>query len=101
MNSRRTRDDSTILSRSHRAANLRCASEVRAQIPGPVIEVRVAVGDRVSAGTTMIVLEAMKMQNEIRAESSARVARVECAVGDPVEAGALLLRLEPEESPES
>jgi biotin carboxyl carrier protein len=66
-----------------------------------VIEVRVAVGDRVEAGTTLIVLEAMKMQNEIRAESSARVARVECAAGDPVEAGALLLRLEPPESPES
>jgi multidrug efflux pump subunit AcrA (membrane-fusion protein) len=77
------------------------ASEVRAQIPGRVIEVRVAVGDCVSAGTTMIVLEAMKMQNEIRAESSARVTRVECAAGDPVEAGALLLRLEPQESPES
>jgi len=63
--------------------------------------VRVAVGDCVSQGTTMIVLEAMKMQNEIRAESSARVTRVECAAGDPVEAGALLLRLEPQESPES
>ena len=68
---------------------------------GRVIEVRVAAGDSVEAGTTMIVLEAMKMQNEIRAESSARVARVECAAGDPVEAGALLLRLEPQESPES
>jgi acetyl/propionyl-CoA carboxylase alpha subunit len=77
------------------------ASEVRAQIPGRVIEVRVAEGDCVSAGTTLIVLEAMKMQNEIRAESSARVTRVECAAGDPVEAGALLLRLEPEESPKS
>ena len=77
------------------------ASEVRAQIPGRVIEVRVAVGDSVTAGTTLIVLEAMKMQNEIRAESSARVTRVECAAGDPVEAGALLLRLEPEASPTS
>ena len=77
------------------------ASEVRAQIPGRVIEVRVAVGDTVAAGTTLIVLEAMKMQNEIRAESSARVTRVDCAAGDPVEAGALLLRLEPQESPVS
>lgn len=73
------------------------ASEVRAPIPGRVIEVRVAVGDRVTVGTTLIVLEAMKMQNEIRSESAARVARVECVAGDPVEAGALLLWLEPEE----
>ena len=83
---------------SHRVGE---ASEVRAQIPGRVVEVRVSAGDRVTAGTTLIVLEAMKMQNEIRAESSARVDRVECAAGDPVEAGALLLRLEPEQTPSS
>ncbi len=90
--------------RDRAAAGIRSSvtsAEVRAQIPGRVIEVRVAVGDRVEAGTTLIVLEAMKMQNEIRAESSARVARIECAAGDPVEAGALLLRLEPDESPKS
>lgn len=75
--------------------------EIRAPIPGRVVEVRVVAGDAVDSGTTLLVLEAMKMQNEIRAESSARVTRVECAAGDTVEAGALLLRLEPEESPKS
>ncbi len=70
--------------------------EVRAQIPGRVVEVRVAQGDVVAAGTTLLVLEAMKMQNDIRAESPARVAKVECAPGQAVEAGALLVRLEPE-----
>ena len=69
--------------------------EVRALIPGRVVEVRVREGDDVAAGSTVLVLEAMKMQNEIRAESAARVTRVDCVAGQTVEAGALLLRLEP------
>ena len=70
------------------------AAEVRALIPGRVIEVRVGPGDRVSAGTPLVILEAMKMQNEIRAESAARVIQVECAAGQAVDMGAILLRLE-------
>jgi 3-methylcrotonyl-CoA carboxylase alpha subunit len=72
------------------------ATEVRAQIPGRIVEVRVGPGDRVAAGATLLVLEAMKMQNEIRADSAACVARIDCAAGQTVEAGALLIRLEPE-----
>jgi biotin carboxyl carrier protein len=72
--------------------------EVRALIPGRVVEVRVREGDDVAAGTTVLVLEAMKMQNEIRAEAAARVSGVDCVAGQTVEAGALLLRLEPARS---
>jgi len=72
------------------------ATEVRAQIPGRIVEVRVGPGDRVAAGTTLLVLEAMKMQNEIRADSAARVARIDCAAGQAVESGALLVLLESE-----
>ena len=67
----------------------------RSQIPGRVVDVRVSAGDLVSAGTTLVVLEAMKMQNEIQAESDARVVAVLCAAGQAVEAGAILIRLEP------
>ena len=72
------------------------STEVRAQIPGRVVEIRVAPGDVVAAGATLLVLEAMKMQNEIRSDSQARVETVECTAGQTVEAGALLIRLEPE-----
>ena len=71
------------------------AAEVRAQIPGRVVDVRVSAGDLVTPGTTLLVLEAMKMQNEIQAESDARVVAVLCAAGQAVETGAILVRLEP------
>jgi biotin carboxyl carrier protein len=70
--------------------------EIRAQIPGRVVEVRVAAGDRIDPGTTLLVLEAMKMQNEIRADSPGTVTKVECAPGQTVETGALLIRVEAE-----
>ena len=70
------------------------AIEIRAQIPGRVVEVRVDEGEVVAAGATLLVLEAMKMQNEIRAGSNARVTSVQCAPGLTVEKGQILLRLE-------
>lgn len=72
------------------------AAEIRAQIPGRVVEVRVAPGDHVAAGATLLVLEAMKMQNEIRADSAGLVARVDCSPGQAVETGAVLVRIESE-----
>jgi biotin carboxyl carrier protein len=71
------------------------AEEVRALMPGRVVEVAVAPGDRVPPGGLLLVLEAMKMQNEIRATRGGRVARVEVVAGRPVEGGARLVVLEP------
>lgn len=70
-------------------------AEVSAAMPGRVVEVRVAKGDRVSAGDVLLILEAMKMQNEIRAEADRVVAEISCAPGQAVETGAVLVRFEP------
>lgn len=68
--------------------------EIRAQMPGRVVEVSVRPGDRVQPGSLLLVLEAMKMQNEIRAERSGVVGRVMVAAGEAVEGGAALLAIE-------
>jgi biotin carboxyl carrier protein len=60
---------------------------IRSPIPGRVVKVLVKVDDRVTAGQTTIVLEAMKMENELRAPRAGRVASVSCAEGATVEAG--------------
>jgi 3-methylcrotonyl-CoA carboxylase alpha subunit len=67
--------------------------EVRALMPGRVVEVRVRPGDEVEAGAVLLVLEAMKMQNEIRAASRGVVSRCQVAAGDAVEGGGLMLAI--------
>jgi len=67
--------------------------EIRAQMPGRIVEVRVSKGDSVAEGQVLIVLEAMKMQNEIRAGAAGVVARCAVAAGEAVDGGALMVVL--------
>ena len=68
--------------------------EIRALMPGRVLEVSVAAGDAVEAGALLLVLEAMKMQNEIRAPRSGTLTRVEARAGMTVDGGALLATID-------
>ena len=68
--------------------------ELRAAMPGIVVDVKVAVGDAVTEGQTLVVLEAMKMQNPLGAEAAGKITRVCCKKGEAVAAGALLLEME-------
>jgi 3-methylcrotonyl-CoA carboxylase alpha subunit len=87
------------LSRSHAAGTDSAEEEIRALIPGRVLEVRVAEGDPVWPGEVLIVLEAMKMQNEIRAASGGTVARCAVSPGEAVEGRSLLLVVRPGPTP--
>jgi len=66
---------------------------VRAPMPGLVVRIEVAEGQEVDAGTGLVVVEAMKMENELRAPRSGRVQTVHVAVGQAVEKGASLVTL--------
>ena len=68
--------------------------EIRATIPGLVASLPVAPGDSVAQGDTVIVLEAMKMENEIAAPFAGTVGQVYVQPGEAVEKGALLLVIE-------
>jgi len=67
---------------------------VEAPIPGKVVAVKVAEGDRVEPGQPLVVLEAMKMENELAAEREGVVSRVHVEAGMAVEAGMILVELE-------
>ncbi|MBL8658813.1 MAG: ATP-grasp domain-containing protein [Rhodospirillales bacterium] len=66
---------------------------LRAAMPGRIVAVQVAAGDRVGRGETLVVLEAMKMEHAITAPSDGTVAAVPFAPGDQVEDGAVLVVL--------
>jgi biotin carboxyl carrier protein len=82
--------------RATRAADAAAASgpaDIRAIIPGRIAAVRVTAGETVEAGQTLLVVEAMKMQNELRAPRSGTVERVAVGDGQTVDRGDLLLVL--------
>ncbi len=65
-----------------------------APMPGVVIDVRCQPGDEVTAGQTLIVLEAMKMEHHMNAPADGRVAEVMVVIGQQVENGAVLVVFE-------
>jgi len=70
------------------------AEAVTAPMPGKVVRVLVAVGDRVEAGQGLAVVEAMKMQNEMKAAHAGRVESIAVKEGDTVAAGQALATIE-------
>lgn len=64
---------------------------LRAPIPGRVVKVPVKIGDTVKIGQTLLVLEAMKMENEIRAPQAGVVSAIHAAEGSAVETGQNLI----------
>lgn len=68
---------------------------VSASMPGKVVTVEVSVGDAVEEGQTVLILEAMKMQNEVAAPITGVVTAVHCEDGLNVEANVPLVVIEP------
>ena len=67
------------------------SASLKAPMPGLVVRVAVAGGDAVEQGDTLLIVEAMKMENELRAAGPARVKRVLAAPGEAVEKGQVLV----------
>ncbi len=65
-----------------------------APLPGKITHVAVRPGDRVQAGDTLVVIEAMKMENEFKAAAAGTVVEVRVAPGQAVNPGDLLVTLE-------
>jgi biotin carboxyl carrier protein len=67
--------------------------EVRAVIPGTIVEIKVRKGQRISDGQVLLVLEAMKMYNEIEAKIDGKIEEINVSPGDRVEKGQLMIRI--------
>ena len=76
------------------AAGAGQAHTLRAPLPGKITHVAVQPGERVAAGQTLVVIEAMKMENEFKAAAAGTVADVRVSPGQAVNPGDVLVVLE-------
>ncbi|MBM4438912.1 MAG: acetyl-CoA carboxylase biotin carboxyl carrier protein subunit [Candidatus Rokubacteria bacterium] len=64
---------------------------VKAPLPGKITHVAVRAGERVTPGQSLVVIEAMKMENELKASAAGTVADVRVSAGQAVNAGDVLV----------
>jgi biotin carboxyl carrier protein len=79
---------------SSAALSTQRARPLTAPMPGLVVRVHVSPGDLVTAGQSIVVMEAMKMENELRAPAAGKVKAVRAVVGAAVEKGVVLVEFE-------
>ena len=65
--------------------------EVKAPMPGKVLQLKVKEGDNVKDGDTLLILEAMKMENEIIANASGSIKKINVTANNMVDTGDLLM----------
>ena len=68
--------------------------EIKATMPGRVINVLVAPGDDVTEGQGIVVVEAMKLENELKSPKAGKVQEVKVVAGQTVEKGELMIVIE-------
>lgn len=69
-------------------------NDLKAPMPGLVLDIRVTEGESVSKGQALLVLEAMKMENVLKAESDATIKAIHCEKGAAVEKNQVLIEFD-------
>jgi len=80
---------------THAIEGLAGGDDVRAPMPGKVLDVKAVVGQTVKRGDALVVMEAMKMEHTLTAPRDGVVAEVGAVAGVQTVEGAVLVRLEP------
>ena len=67
--------------------------EIKAPMPGKVIDIMIKEGEEVKKGDSLLILEAMKMENVIKAPHDLKIKSTKVEIGQAVEKGAVLIKL--------
>jgi biotin carboxyl carrier protein len=87
----KTESGKPVVSRPAATSN---KSAVKSPLPGIILEIKVKVGDTVKKGDTVLILEAMKMENNIHADKDGKVTAINVNNGDSVLEGTDLIIIE-------
>lgn len=70
------------------------AGSLVTQMPGKVVKINCQIGDEVQKGQTLLILEAMKMENEIKAGIDGKIKSIEVKEGEALDSGQLMIEIE-------
>ncbi|MGE3973057.1 MAG: acetyl-CoA carboxylase biotin carboxyl carrier protein subunit [Bdellovibrionales bacterium] len=88
-------NDELLLHESLKGAGaLSGEAQITSGMPGKIVKVNVRAGDKVSAGQTLVVMEAMKMENDLKAPRDVTVKEVLIKEGQSIESGTTLVTFE-------
>ena len=88
------RDPRSFRSRRRSGAGEQGVMKINAPMPGKVVRILAPVGTQVETGQSVLVIEAMKMQNELKAPKNGVVKKINVAEGAAVDAGQALAEVE-------
>lgn len=91
---RPTPTPTTVVSNNTQTRNIANSNSVVAPLPGVILDIKVTVGDTVTAGQHIITLEAMKMENNIEATQNGIIKNIAKQRGDSVMEGETLIVIE-------
>lgn len=87
-------DQRALLMAQRKGGLIAGSGEIASPMPGLIVEVLVKIGDEVTQGQTVVILESMKMQNELKAPRNGIVQKINCEAGQTVDKGNLLITIE-------
>ena len=74
-------------------SKLKTSAKINAPMPGSILRVNVSKGDSVTKGQSLIILEAMKMENEIKSPVDGKISFIKVTKGESVNLGQTLLEI--------
>lgn len=77
-----------------RPATVGSKSGVKSPLPGVILDIKVKEGDTVKRGQTLLILEAMKMENDIKADRDGKVTAIKVSKGESILEGTDLIIIE-------
>jgi acetyl/propionyl-CoA carboxylase alpha subunit len=80
----------------HALEGLEAGDDIRAPMPGKILEVRAAAGSNVKKGDPLVVMEAMKMEHTLAAPRDGKIIEVSASAGTQTSEGVVLVKLEPQ-----
>lgn len=83
--------DSSKTEKTRKPTERKGGGDVKAPLPGTILEIKKRIGDDVNVGDTLLVMEAMKMENDIKADKGGKITEIKVNIGDSVLEGDVLV----------